>query len=48
MLLTMQLTGFESNEKARALAGFVEQFEVYVGEVWEAAKKNQVLMDFPW
>ena len=48
MLLTIQLTGFESNEKARALAGFIEQFEVYVGRVWEAAKKNQILMDFPW
>lgn len=48
MLLTVQLTGLESSEKARALAGFVEQFEVYVNRVWEAAKKNQVLMDFPW
>ena len=48
MLLTVQLTGFESSDKARALAGFVEQFEVYVGKVWEAAKKNQLLMDFPW
>ncbi|MGM9992878.1 MAG: hypothetical protein ACI376_08580 [Candidatus Bruticola sp.] len=48
MLIMVQLTGLESTEKARAIAGFVEQYEVYVGRVWEAAKNNRVLIDFPW
>ncbi|MGM9998532.1 MAG: hypothetical protein ACI38Q_03930 [Candidatus Bruticola sp.] len=48
MLVIVQLTGLESADKARAIAGFIEQYEVYIGRVWEAAKKNQVLIDFPW
>ena len=48
MLLTISLNGLESEQAARAVAGFLEQYRAYTLQTWEAALENKLLLEVPW
>ncbi|MBQ7528545.1 hypothetical protein IJT10_01390 [bacterium] len=48
ILFTVWTTNIESPEKARAIAGTLEQVYAYTDNVWEKALQNQIFMQYPW